>query len=200
MKHNAECRAESFLISRCVHGEHVAWEELFERYDSTLVRAILRNLGARADDLELVDDLIQDVHVRLLVNEEILTRFDPARGTLQAYLAGVAGRTTKRHLQSDRRSSRAKVRLTYDIPDRSAPAGDDLLRIDELLARLPPQPRRYLQAIVFGTEKPSAAKKPVTIQERQWIFLIRRTWNELEQAESRREKHDEKNLPSTITN
>ena len=52
-------------------------------------------------------DLIQDVHVRLLVNEEILTRFDPARGTLQAYLAGVAGRTTKRHLQSDRRSSRA---------------------------------------------------------------------------------------------
>src|SRR5438105_3215647 len=103
MKHNAECRAESLLISRCVCGEHVAWKELFERYDGTLVRAILRSLGARADDLELVDRLIQDVHVRLLVNEQILTRFDPARGTLQAYLAGVAARTTKRHVQSDRR-------------------------------------------------------------------------------------------------
>jgi RNA polymerase sigma-70 factor (ECF subfamily) len=83
---NQPAEVEAALLGRVAAGDHGApLEELYHRYERTLYGLGLRRLG----DQGLAEELVQETFVRLWLQAG---RFDPARGTVGAFVMGIARR------------------------------------------------------------------------------------------------------------
>ena len=88
--------SDSDLLQRCRAGDEAAWRELVARHTRRIFNLAYRFVG-RVDEAE---DLTQDVFVGLLRQPD---RFDPARGTLRAFLLGIARNLTLKHWRAEHR-------------------------------------------------------------------------------------------------
>jgi RNA polymerase sigma-70 factor (ECF subfamily) len=141
--------ADADLVERMATGNREAFASLFQRYHGLVYRFSVQMSGSR----DLAEDVTQEVFIALAENR---TRYRPERGSLKAYLYGIA-----RHLvaQRERRSwSRREVHLdtlhaddTHVVATSFDPIGD-LSRAEARLAlrrailRLP---RHYREVIVL---------------------------------------------------
>jgi RNA polymerase sigma factor (sigma-70 family) len=88
--------------------EAAAWM-LFHRAHTLLIRAVLKQCGLRHGD---VDDLAQ--HVWIVLLKRLPTwEYDPANGTIGAYIGKIAGREAGRHVR--RRSMRVQGVFTAEL-------------------------------------------------------------------------------------
>jgi len=112
------------LLSAATDGDRQAWNELVDRY-GRLVWAVIRSFGL---DHATAADVNQTVWLRLV--EHCADIRDPQR--LPGWLATTTRREAIRVVRGQRRQQPSEVVL--DVPDRSAPAVDELL-LDEEVSR-----------------------------------------------------------------
>jgi RNA polymerase sigma-70 factor (ECF subfamily) len=116
--------SDEALFRRATAGDEAAFAELYDRRQGAVYRFALRMSGSAA----VAEDVTQDVFVDLIRDA---AGFDPERGSLAAYLFGMARHRVLRRLQRDR----AFVPIAEDADDGDAadpasPAPDPL---EELL-------------------------------------------------------------------
>jgi len=93
------------LLAQCIRGDSNAWQAFVDRYARVIYSSVGRVLGRRtaAGHDPLVDDLTQDVFLRLVRNDfRLLRSFDPTRASLTTFLTIVARSTTLDQLRRRR--------------------------------------------------------------------------------------------------
>lgn len=129
------------LVQAAAHGDRSAFARLVERHQDA-VRACL---ALRLDDLHAADDLAQET---FLVAWRGLDRFDPERGSVGAWLRGIALNLWRNHRRK-RREQRAGD-LWSAAEERCVSYGDALVaegaleRLGHCLERLAPEQRAVL--------------------------------------------------------
>ena len=141
--------ADADLVERMAAGNREAFASLFQRYHGLVYRFSVQMSGSR----DLAEDVTQEVFIALAENR---TRYRPERGSLKAYLYGIA-----RHLvaQREKRSwSRREVHLdtlhaddAHVVATSFDPIGDlsraqAMLALRRAILRLP---RHYREVIVL---------------------------------------------------
>lgn len=98
-----------------------AWHELLRRYEPTInkrLRWVVGNCARMFRSSDTFEDIKADFHVALLSNDmSRLRKFDPAKGTLTAWLSMIVQQTALTHLTK---------RMRHGVPDPiEAITGDD---------------------------------------------------------------------------
>jgi RNA polymerase sigma-70 factor (ECF subfamily) len=144
----ASVDGDGVLVARLVAGDDGALEELFDRYAPFvlgLARRVVRNSA-------VAEDVVQDVFAGLWSHPD---RFDPARGSLRAYLGVQAYR---RAVDAVRRDTRRRTRESWwaepalagsgvavDLTDGAALA--EVVRA--AIARLPEEQRAAVELVYW---------------------------------------------------
>ena len=135
------------LMARLRAGDEAAFVSVYRHLQGGIYRFALRMCGSET----AAEDVTQEVFLALIRDG---SGFDPARGTLSAYLYGIARKQVLRHLER----SRGDVALDAgdDGVDAEPAAGEDvaadLLRresVDAVRAAVLALPRRYREAVVL---------------------------------------------------
>jgi RNA polymerase sigma-70 factor, ECF subfamily len=135
---------EMRLVARIRAGDQQAMSELYDRYGKVVYAVSLRVL----QDAAAAEDVLQDVFLQLWRNPDA---FDASRGSLAAWLAGIA-----RHRAIDRLRKR---RPEVDIEDCVIAGGPDLRdeteralvieKVRVVLAEMNPDQRKVLELAFF---------------------------------------------------
>lgn len=134
------------LLTAFAVGDHEAFTILYKRHS----RAVFHFAFYMAGDAAQADELTQQVFVWLIHNP---AAFDPTRGSLPAFLGGVARKFLRRQQRSERRWSPLDdaidtlhaISLSH-TPSLSADAAIDAAQLREAIALLP---IRYREVVVL---------------------------------------------------
>jgi hypothetical protein len=134
------------LVKRCVAGEVVAWEEIYQLCHEPLLVSVRILLGRHANDRNLVDEIPARVWYAVVKKDgDLLSRFDPTRGArLITFLRTLAKDEISRYFRAE---FRRRERLLAVLRERRQPrleelgAPDDSL--DEFLGTLTPHERAF---------------------------------------------------------
>lgn len=147
-------KKEGKLVDRCVRGEVLAWEELYEQHHPALMRSVSILLGSRGADRNLVDELAAQVWY-CLVDEDgaLLGRFSPKRGArLNTFIRAVAKDVTSRYFRTEQRRRERELtaaRATANEQDTHADFDDSL---SEFLGTLSESEREFTEAYLLSTD------------------------------------------------
>jgi RNA polymerase sigma-70 factor (ECF subfamily) len=119
---------DATLVTHMVAGDAQAFTALFGRYHAQVYRFARQMSGSR----ETAEDVTQEAFIALMETGE---RFDPKRGSVGAYLYGIARNLLRRRLRRD--TARAEIDLQQLVEPASSVATppsvlDDLERAAEL--------------------------------------------------------------------
>jgi RNA polymerase sigma-70 factor, ECF subfamily len=81
---------DDMLLGRAARGDEEAFTSLYRRHQAALYRFVLRMTGSAWAG----EEIVQDIFMILLRDPR---KFDPARGTLAAYLFGIARNRVMKH-------------------------------------------------------------------------------------------------------
>lgn len=139
---------EAELIRRLAAGDEGALEALYRALGRNVFALALRMTGNREDAEELVQDTFVTVHA-------VADRFDPERGSAQAWVYAIARNACRSRLRARRARSRAREGMDVHDP-ASAPAaeprqdGAARLTVQEAFARLSAEEARLLEDAFYG--------------------------------------------------
>ena len=169
MPSTASLQAAS-LIRRLTRGDHQALGELYDLYAGLVNGLAVRILRDRAE----AEDTVQEVFVQIW---QQASRFDPARGTPEAWLCTMARSRALDRLR--RRSSRREEPQSDDRSSSSAPTtSEEALAVRKALGGLPDDQRRALELAYYEgltqTEIAARLQEPLgTIKTRIRSAMIR---------------------------
>lgn len=86
----------SELLEQCFKGDRKAWDDFVQRYTPYIYAAVKRIVASHISDPspQLIDDIVQDVFIRLLKNDmKYLRTHDPSRCKLSTWVTIVARST-----------------------------------------------------------------------------------------------------------
>jgi len=131
---------------RIVGRDESALAELYDRYGSLVYGVALRVLR----DVSAAEEVLQDIFHRLW---NVAGRFDPARGSLPAWLAVTArhraiDRLRQREPATDSETAAAEISLPFDLEEQVF-RGHMLERIRAALARMPESQRKLVELAYF---------------------------------------------------
>jgi RNA polymerase sigma-70 factor (ECF subfamily) len=131
-------RTDAALVEAMRRGDEASFVRLYAAHHASIYRYAVRMCGAAA-----ADDVVQETFTALLRGE----RFDPRRGTLSAYLFGVARhcifrRLSAADLESALEDEPLDERTPFDEVSRAETVGAVRAAIDTL-------PPLYREAIVL---------------------------------------------------
>ncbi|HKO05016.1 MAG TPA: sigma-70 family RNA polymerase sigma factor, partial [Candidatus Acidoferrales bacterium] len=134
------------LVMRIVGRDESALAELYDRYGSLVYGVALRVLR----DVSAAEEVLQDIFHRLW---NVAGRFDPARGSLPAWLAVTArhraiDRLRQREPATDSETAAAEISLPFDLEEQVF-RGHMLERIRAALARMPESQRKLVELAYF---------------------------------------------------
>lgn len=97
--------ADAALLQRCLDGDVLGWEALYDLCQVPLQAAIRSQLGNRARDRDLLEELTAQVWYALVDQEAaLLSSFRPDRNCrLTTFVAAVAKNLARNFLRSERR-------------------------------------------------------------------------------------------------
>ena len=87
---------DKLLLSKCLAGNQQAWSQFVQCYTKIVYAAVSQVLRTHAPNKHqsLIEDLTQDVFVKLIANDfRLLRAFDPTRASLTTYLTVIAHST-----------------------------------------------------------------------------------------------------------
>jgi RNA polymerase sigma-70 factor (ECF subfamily) len=141
---------DSLLAARLAAGDGQALAEAFDRLGPAVYGAALRVLGER----HAAQDVVQDVFVELWAHPD---RFDPAAGTLRAYLLVLARHRAVDALRSElRRIARQERHHRLSPAPEQPPVCDEVAAAEAASAiraavrQLPEAQRRVVELAYFG--------------------------------------------------
>ncbi len=115
---NPKDRREDKALARGLKaGKRGAWDRFYTLYAGPLFRFVV---ARSAEGKGRVEDIVQDV---VVVAVERIGRYDPKRGSLWAWLCGIAVNKLRESARNVRRGGLLRQRLTAPLP--SAPARSD---------------------------------------------------------------------------
>lgn len=136
---------DEVLLGRMRSGDESAFLALYRRRHGAIYRFAFHMTGSAST----AEDVTQEVFLALIRKE---CGFDPLRGTLSAYLFGIARKHVLRHMERNR----LVAELDSDEPDVAGPmardAMDDLMRlegINRLRRAVQALPKRYREVVVL---------------------------------------------------
>jgi len=134
------------LIRRIVERDETALAETYDRYGSLVYAVALRVLR----DGSAAEEVLQDIFYRLWM---VADRFDPARGSLPAWLAVATrhraiDRLRRREPATDSDAVVADIRLPFDLEEHVYRNGL-VDRVRAALARLPETQRHLMELAYF---------------------------------------------------
>jgi RNA polymerase sigma-70 factor (ECF subfamily) len=134
------------LVLRIVARDESALALLYDRYASLVYAVALRVLR----DAAASEEVLQDIFHRLWI---VAARFDPARGSLPAWLAVTArhraiDRLRKREPIADSETVAAEIRLPFDL-EEEVYRSHLLERVRAALARMPEAQRKLVELAYF---------------------------------------------------
>jgi len=143
------------LVQRIAMGDEAAFAVAYDRHVSLLYGSIVRFLGDREAAAEVVQDAFLSLWRRA-------AQFDPAAGSLSAWLLGIARHRAIDRFRSDaRRAVSRSMPLSALLPDDGGSSRD----VDE-----PPA------AWIVGHERESpAVRDPAAVSDRRWVQAVVRT-------------------------
>ncbi len=140
------------LLRRSLAGDEAAFVALYRRRQAGIYRYALQMCGSRI----LAEDVTQEVFMALIRVEKL--NYDPSRGSLAAYLYGIARHHVLRSLERDK----SYVPLAGEGEEENAPAveratsDDDLLHnfarkemLEQLHAAIATLPAHYREVLVL---------------------------------------------------
>jgi len=113
------------LLRRSMAGDEAAFVSLYRRWQGRIYRFALQMSGSEAT----AEDVTQEVFIVLMREGH---RFDPNRGTVQAYLYGIARNHVLRRFQRDR----VFVPIGFETENEEASAGRHFVADDDPLGDL----------------------------------------------------------------
>src|SRR6476469_3429405 len=172
--------ADREWVERFQAGDDQALRQAFDRYAGMVQRVGMLRLGNHHD----AEELVQQVFVRAWKGR---AGFDPARGSLGAWLLGIA-----RRLIADQYASLDRDRKVITAAESIAPPAADLKSADRVvdrvvvgneLNRLPPEQRMVLRLAFYGdlshSEIAATTGLPVgTVKShtRRALIQLRKRW------------------------
>src|SRR2546423_5801016 len=130
------------LLRRMKAGDSDAFAVLYRRRQGPVYRFALHMSGSSS----VAEEVTQEVFLKLIENPET---FDPARGTLAAFLYGIARNTVRRHFEKNPSGENADL-------DETLSCGSDLLgdltrreSIESLRQAILSLPPTYREAVVL---------------------------------------------------
>jgi RNA polymerase sigma-70 factor (ECF subfamily) len=134
------------LGHRFAHADPAALHEAYSRHGSLVYAIAVRSLGAHHE----AEDVTHQVFVRAWRARDT---FDPARGSVSAWLVGITRRAVSDQVATRARARRADARAALAAPPsdqgtRPEQVVDALVVADEM-DRLPPVTRRVLRLAFF---------------------------------------------------
>jgi len=161
-------------------GDELALRQAFDRYGGMVQRVCMLRLGNHHD----AEELVQQVFVRAWKGRD---GFNPERGSLGAWLLGIA-----RRLIADRYASLDRDRKVISAAESIAPPATDVKSADRVvdrvvvgneLNRLPPEQRMVLRLAFYGdlshSEIAATTGLPVgTVKShiRRALIQLRKRW------------------------
>ena len=113
------------LLRLMLEGDAAAFETLYERRQSGVFRFALRMSGSQS----VAEDVTQDVFIALMRDG---WQYDSSRGSVSAYLYGMARNRVLRRLERDR----SFVSITDDAEDDELTMGEKFITRQDPLAEL----------------------------------------------------------------
>ena len=125
------------LLDAVSRGSEEAFVMLYRRHQGAVYRFALHMSGRR----ETAEEVVQEVFAGLL---ESGSRYDPERGSLEAYLIGSARNQVRVNLRYAARASGDELPIAMDVPDLERE--QDLAKLREAVLSLPVN---YREAVVL---------------------------------------------------
>jgi DNA-directed RNA polymerase specialized sigma24 family protein len=134
-------------LNACIRGSKPDWDAFVQQFGAVIYAAVRRTLGGRA--ATDIDDIVQDVFVRLVRNDFALLRsYDPTRAALSTWLTLVA-----RSVAIDTARRKRLPSTTLDAappaaaPEPRPPVPTDTIPLDRLTSR-----QRLVLRLLFGEQ------------------------------------------------
>jgi RNA polymerase sigma factor (sigma-70 family) len=136
---------EGVLRTAVLSGDAAAWRVLYERNVDSLYAHVLRRTGGEA---ERAEEAFQETWMAAV---RAIRKFDPAKGTFQAWLRGIAENVLRSQARRSRLRRRVEGTSLEAVPAEAAAdpgprQGDLSERIARALAELPFRYRQVLRA------------------------------------------------------
>jgi RNA polymerase sigma-70 factor (ECF subfamily) len=136
--------ADTELFERARRGDESAFGALYDRRQGGIYRFAVQMTGSS----DMAQEIVQETFVALARD---LSRYDPAQGTVSAYLYGIAGKLALKHLGRRQRET-ALDNEEHDLAASAAGPLDGMLQ-DESAERVRRAvlslPAAYRQAVVL---------------------------------------------------
>lgn len=145
------------LIDRCLSGDRVAWERLYDQFHAPLLLAIRIFLGRSGSRHDLVDDIAAKVWFTVIDRQaQMLDRFDSDRGCrLSTFLASIAKNEVLQYFRAERRRNARETqacrgREGADTDSRWNSLSGVNAAVTEFLATLTPREREYCEGYLLA--------------------------------------------------
>ncbi len=128
---------ERALRTAVLAGDERAWQEWYhESFAGLYAYVAWRCAGLR----DLADEVVQDTW---LIAVRRIRRFDPAAGSFQAWLRGIAANVLRNHLRRRAAAQTLPLSGEHPAPDAAAQAAADRERAERIARTLAGLPERY---------------------------------------------------------
>jgi RNA polymerase sigma-70 factor, ECF subfamily len=141
---------DDVLLRRAARGDEEAFTSLYRQHQASLFRFVLRMTGSAWAG----EEIVQDIFMVLLRDP---TKFDPSRGTLAAYLFGIARNRVMKHAERIPREVSLEEKREDDtdrglvLADNFTPAvwAEQKERLEQVRAAVLELPAEFREAVVL---------------------------------------------------
>lgn len=133
-----EYREDSALARGLKIGNRHAWGKFYDQYAAALVRFIMMRQQCHKD---VAEDVAQDA---IVVAMERIATYDPRRGSLWAWLCGIAVNKSRESLRTRNRDSRLHERVKGRLPLQGCRTGSESADALDALILLDPRHQEIL--------------------------------------------------------
>ena len=141
--------SDAALLATALGGDELAFAQLFRRRQGEIFRFALQMTGQEA----AAEDIVQETFL-VLLNSEVGSRYDAARGPLRAFLYGVARKLVLRHLERGEGARGWRAQSEEETGERAGPEDvlGDLTRretVEQVRQAVLSLPTAYREAVVL---------------------------------------------------
>lgn len=142
------------ILTQCLAGSSEAWTQFVRRYSPLIFSTVRRTLSRRAGGTVSVEDVTQDVFLRLVKNNFALLRsYDPQRAAVTTWLTVVAHSAAVNALRRQAPPTASLAQIADALPDPApvdparGPPGTDPATAQVPMDLLSPRQRLVLQLL-----------------------------------------------------
>lgn len=143
---------ETVIIAKCLTGDGAAWQEFYSRYRKSLLDSIHKQLGVKASNTDLVEEIAARVWYSLVCRDyRRLRAYEKGRAGFKTYLASLARQQVRLYYREKQRQRRREVPLA-DSDNGCGGCADwpPAATQEEFIATLSRREKQYFEQHLLG--------------------------------------------------